>query len=523
MTLPIISLVGCSNSIDKHAKRIPGVIEGASHQLGHQLRDSHTSNETPEIIETPILIVGGGVSGLSCAYHLKKQGVTNFKLVELENKPGGNARGGRNNTTQFPYGAHYVTVANLNSKPLINFYHDAGVITGFDNQSIPIYNTRYFCKTPIERIHNGRYWELDNFPYGTMSSSEASEIDRFFEFINNWKNHIGQDGLTAFTIPMEDSSKDPNILKLDNIPFSQLLAQQGFTSTPLSWYAEYCCRDDFGAGIDKVSAWAGLHYFCARQGFGANTGDDSIITWPEGNQWLVDKLRTRIDDHITSNTMATSVKHEDGYYYVSCQDFASNSRVTYKCSQLIMATPKFINQYLLKGVKEYRAIPEYAPWIVATITTTRVPGSKHARLSWDNFNYLGNGLGYIYAQHQTGKNKNDEYTLSYYWPISHLEPKQAREWMLSRNRTDWNKDILNDLETMNPGISEHITSINIWLWGHAMATPRVGTIWSGEREKDNSPMNGLIFAHSDMSGFSIFEEAFDRGYRAAEHVFKELT
>jgi hypothetical protein len=53
-----------------------------------------------------------------------------------------------------------------------------------------------------------------------------------------------------------------------------------------------------------------------------------------------------------------------------------------------------------------------------------------------------------------------------------------------------------------------------------MAIPRVGSIWSGERIEDNKGSNGLFFAHSDMSGFSIFEEAFDRGYRAAEQLIK---
>lgn len=38
-----------------------------------------------------------------------------------------------------------------------------------------------------------------------------------------------------------------------------------FTSEPLYNYIDYCCKDDFGLGIEYVSAWAGIHYFAGRK------------------------------------------------------------------------------------------------------------------------------------------------------------------------------------------------------------------------------------------------------------------
>jgi hypothetical protein len=518
IALPAVPMVGCSTTIEDYASKITGTIGGASLEKGHLIRESQMNPGTVEIIDTEVLIIGGGASGLSCAYHLQKQGLEDFTLIELESQPGGNARSGENNFTRFPYGAHYVTVANLKSQPLINFYADIGVIIGFDENGIPYYNKEYMCKAPLERIHNGRFWEDNYLPYANMSSVEKDDIERFYTYIEDWRERKGSDGRLAFTIPMETSSKDPEILKYDKLSFAQLLNLEGFHSTPLLWYANYCCRDDFGAGIDKVSAWAGLHYFCARQGFGANTGENSVITWPEGNQWLIDKLKEKVKSRIFSDCMATHVKKQGEKYCITSYDFKNNQMITYRCNQLIMATPKFVNQHLLRGIKSYRNVPQYAPWIVATITAKKVPGNQYARLCWDNFNYLGQGLGYIYAQHQTGKKQTDEYTLSYYWPIDHLPPKEARQWLLSRSQIEWNEDILRDLESMNPGISQHISSIDIWRWGHAMAIPEVGSLWSGDRFQDNLSQDGIFFSHSDMSGFSIFEEAFDRGYRAAKEV-----
>jgi hypothetical protein len=46
----------------------------------------------------------------------------------------------------------------------------------------------------------------------------------------------------------------------------------GLTDPHLRWYLDYCCRDDYGAGIATVSAWAGIHYFASRHGFHAAPG-----------------------------------------------------------------------------------------------------------------------------------------------------------------------------------------------------------------------------------------------------------
>ena len=58
-----------------------------------------------------------------------------------------------------------------------------------------------------------------------------------------------------------------------------------------------------------------------------------------------------------------------------------------------------------------------------------------------------------------------------------------------------------------------------------MVRPLPGLLWQSEtRMKANEPyFNGrLYFAHSDMSGLSIFEEAQYRGTKAAEEVLVNL-
>ncbi|MCC3262610.1 hypothetical protein LLE87_31045, partial [Paenibacillus polymyxa] len=59
----------------------------------------------------------------------------------------------------------------------------------------------------------------------------------------------------------------------------------------LHWYLNYCCRDDYGARHDEVTAWAGLHYFASRDGHAANAGEGAVLTWPGGLAALAARMR----------------------------------------------------------------------------------------------------------------------------------------------------------------------------------------------------------------------------------------
>ena len=51
-----------------------------------------------------------------------------------------------------------------------------------------------------------------------------------------------------------------------------------------------------------------------------------------------------------------------------------------------------------------------------------------------------------------------------------------------------------------------------------MITPRPGFVWSGARARASESYRGIHFAHTDLSGVALFEEALHHGVRAAEEV-----
>ncbi|MGL5888748.1 MAG: NAD(P)-binding protein, partial [Bacteroidia bacterium] len=78
-------LHACGNTSSPH--QIKGEVTGANSKLGHRLR---TMDFPPvsQTIKTNVLIIGGGVAGLSAARELKKSNI-DFLLLELESETGG--------------------------------------------------------------------------------------------------------------------------------------------------------------------------------------------------------------------------------------------------------------------------------------------------------------------------------------------------------------------------------------------------------------------------------------------------
>jgi len=58
--------------------------------------------------------------------------------------------------------------------------------------------------------------------------------------------------------------------------------------------------------------------------------------------------------------------------------------------------------------------------------------------------------------------------------------------------------------------------------GHAMVCPTVGAIFSEERNRLKRRDGRILFANSDLSGISIFEEAQFHGVTAAQIALRRL-
>ena len=500
-------------------KSIPGEILGASSILGHKLRSGGFPQSSKQLTKE-VVIIGAGISGLAAGYRLAKAG-----FLDLEKQAGGNACSGKNAVSAYPWGAHYVPLLTEESRCVRQLFEELGVITGYDKNALPIYNEYFICNDPNERLFRFGRWQDGLIPTIGTSSEDKAQYHRFFGLMTELKARKGKDGHRLFAIPVDLSSQDPEWLALDKLTMVQWLDEQHFTSEPLRWYINYCCRDDFGTTMYETSAWAGIHYFAARNGKAANTASDSVITWPEGNGWLVDKLSKPIETQLITNALCYSITDKETGVTVDYFDTITQESIRIDTKAAIIATPRFVAARMLK-TQQSSLITEgfsYSPWAVANITLSKLPTGKGAGLSWDNVVFNSELLGYVNATHQITQMRTTATVLTYYWPLSHLDPHLAREEALKRSTTEWQTIFLKELLRIHPELDGHIEHVDIWLSGHGMIRPTPGFIWGNQRREALTQHPPIFAAHSDMSGISIFEEAYTNGVRAAEQLMSHLN
>ena len=143
-------------------------------------------------------------------------------------------------------------------------------------------------------------------------------------------------------------------------------------------------------------------------------------------------------------------------------------------------------------------------------------------MSWDNVIHDSRSLGYVVATHQSGQDQGPT-VLTWYFPYSDDEPRGVRERLLRATWADLADVALTDLERAHPEIRQLTTRLDLFLWGHAMISPRLGFFTCNQRRQAVQPDGPIHFAHTDLSGIALFEEAFDHGCRAADEILELRT
>lgn len=451
-----------------------------------------------------------------------RSGIEDLLVVELAETPGGNSASGANSISAFPWAAHYVPLVREDDEALLALFAGHGIIRGF-RDDLPVYDDYVLSADPQERLKILGRWQEGFVPTFAAPAAELAELQRFFALTESLKSRLGRDGRAVFSIPVDASSRDPDWLKLDQLTFSHWIAAQGFRSPRLLWYLDYCCRDDFGGLASEVSAWAGLHYFCARSGRAANADPGTVITWPEGNGWFVKQWMKELADRVVTGQMAFRVEPVEGGVQIDYLDTRRNEVVRLHAAAAILAVPQFIARRLVPGIPVDLPQLEYSPWVTANVSVARLPAGEGVDVAWDNVEYGGRTLGYVAATHQRGSVNIGPSVLTCYWPLNEGTPAREREIALARSHYDWQCLFEQELLRCNPELNGQLLGVDVMVMGHAMVRPVPGTLWGAARRSGAICAPPLFRAHSDMSGISIFEEAFHRGRDAARDCREWLS
>lgn len=504
-------------------RAIIGGFVGQAFERGHRLRDPKALPAPDETRRTDVAIIGTGIAGLAAARAVQAGHLDDYRLFELEDDTGGNSRGGLVAGFACPWGAHYLPTpgpAADDVAALLDEYRLRTVVGGQVQ-----YDERQLCHAPQERLYLDGRWHDGLLPVQGQPAATLDQYRRFASLIAQ-ETQPGR-----FTIPTSTSRWDERLTALDAMPFSAWLDGHGLDAPALRTYLDYCCRDDYGAGTATVSAWAGLHYFISRHGFDApHEGakpDDDVLTWPEGNAWLARRLAEPHRSHTQTGALVLKIEDRGADVAIDVLDVASQRLTRWLAKRAVIATPLFVAARLVASPPDAlaaaaRAQP-HSPWLVANlhIDAPLAASRDEPPLSWDNVIHGSAGLGYVNAMNQSTRPHDGATVLTYYRAFGD-DPAAGREALLKRGWEDWAAAIVRELSAPHPDLRGKLREVQIMRYGHAMAIPSPGVRSSAWLAALREPIGRLAFAHADLSAYSVFEEAFDRGLRAGRETVKRL-
>lgn len=507
-----LPLIGCAPD-----RTIVGGFNGPSPDRGHLLRTPPTSATPPIERRCDVLIAGGGIAGLSAARILRRDGLEDFALLELEDAPGGNSMGAQVGGIACPLGAHYLPVPGDSAVEVRDFLEEVGIAKRVAGRWT--YDERHRVHSPQERLFfNGR-WQEGLLPVQGVTAGTLAQYRRFAERVTQAQKRA------RFTLPLRGAAAASH-RALDTLTFASWLDRERLDDEHLRWYLDYCCRDDYGAGIGTVSAWAGIHYFASRHGFDApgEAGErDALLTWPEGNGWLTRRLTQGLGERLHAGRVILRITPLREGIEVLAWHVAGNRMERWQADQCIVALPLFIAARVMgtppRALFDATQRMRYASWAVANVHIDKpLQDRPGAPASWDNVVYGARGLGYVNAGHQNVNPLPVPTVLTWYRALG--DQADVRRALLARNWESWRDEVLDELSVPHPDLRARTLRVEVARYGHAMAVPVPGMRTSAALAALRRPQSGLWrkvhFAHSDLSGYSIFEEAFTHGYRAGQ-------
>jgi glycine/D-amino acid oxidase-like deaminating enzyme len=272
-----------------------------------------------------IVIVGGGIAGLSAAWRLQKLGLTDLALLEMDPEAGGNARSDANDGVGVSVGRALRAGAGPACDARARAVLGAGRPRGDGT-----WQERSLCQAPQERLFLP--WPLAGGPRAANRAHlSRSRSDGAVRGAHRRAPRIGR-------------VHDPHALGVkpalpfDRMSMAEWLSREGLDSPWLRWSVDYACRDDYGALSASTSAWAGIHYFAARE-----KDDPGPLTWPRATAGSARRLLERVGRFVHTDSLVYRIAKAGTKWRVL------TPAIAWTADAVIFAAPSFLGSRLIEN------------------------------------------------------------------------------------------------------------------------------------------------------------------------------
>ena len=458
-------------------------VDGDHYDICHQVRDGHTFGKPPVSKHYDVVIVGGGVSGLSAAYFLRQH---DFLLLEKEPHWGGNATLGDYQGQAFCSGSAF---------------DYAGTASDRLSRELGLAPLPINCPDPT--IVNGK-WVADTWGTGLDQLPYSASVRESFK---------------KFRKDMLALASEKNQEQFDNVPLSKYL--KTYAPEVKQWWDCYG-PSNYGAASDDTSTMVALGELKDMTGAAEH---DTRVTLPGGNATLALKLfetlQAKAAERMIGGATIVSVDQQKTDVHVTYVQGKALHTVAAKF--VVMATPKFITVRIVSGLSDAQTDAmrsfRFCPYLVINMIYDK-PVYNRAYDSWCPGNTFSDVVVADWVmQNQPGyKQKNN--ILTFYTPVSELHRDKLLQVAGCQRIAE---NVLRDFQKLMPEFSPEPIEVHVYRRGHPMFLSAPG-IFTKIIPAANQPLERVVFANTDSVGpESLVYGAVEASRRAADWTEKRMA
>ena len=450
-------------------------------------------------LECEVLIIGGGLSGLSAAYQLRDR---RCLVAERADRIGGTAAAYDFEGENIALGAHYQCDLPTNwGSELIAFYKEVGVL-----EEQPTEQGLYRFAEPAYYVNPLRQ-EQSILPDGTIRKAswklmEEHPIARHF-----------RDALLeieeSFLCPT--SLMKPQDFDESRQTFWSWLNERGFMrDAELVRSLNVGLVSDYAGGVDRINAFAGLHFFLCRPYLTESVGTFSP---PGGLTYLARQLMAFLSpETVRCGFMVRRLRPVSGGVEAVALDLKNRCWHRVHAGVAIVASPKKALKYIFADDRALFARNRYAAWI--TITLEMDPLPEQELLCWSNHiaEPTGRHTGFTWANHHS---PDAGPVLTHYLAF---EPGRWGHFKLLLGAPDAliKRCIAHTSVVLGRDITKNVRRVMIQKLGHSMPCPVPGSMRGDPNQARKHER--VLYAGVDTGRLPLASEAIDSAMVAVRQV-----
>ncbi len=468
--------------------------------------------------EIDVVVIGGGLSGLSTAYELRAYNPVVFELHDIF---GGNAQGGRIEGAPFSLGSAYFITPDPGGE-LDRFYGELGLhdVIRADETASPV---------EIDGKINPDIWTGMG-----VSKEDIPAYEAYRKLVIRMTNEYPD-------VPFDQ----PWMLELDRLSLREHIEQEMKMPVPAALAAaiQAYCYSSFTAGWEEISAMLGWNFLAAEE-FGR---------WvlPGGNAWIADKLwqklipldRTDPDHapHLRPGRHVVDTRQQpDGRWLVTWKE-PDGAYQSLLAREVVNACPKNIARMMIPGLQQedearYNAmrLTRRAYMVANVIVNKPIPLDFYDIFLLEHPEDFPMSEGEAGGMWRYTDVLNGSFTkepggaplpiepsvLTLYWPLAYEDARFTL--FLGDPIQTYAKALTSKLrDTLHlVGMDESdVMEIRLARWGHAMPVSRVGFVADGSADLVRSAYReSMHFVNQDNWALPAVENAFLDAFEVAKTI-----